>query len=389
MIWQMVVFVTIFMIIGGLLNYYVGWRGGQALSYMLSSPRWASCWTWLVACLAISYPFGRGASHYVSHATGKILIHIGSYWMAALYYLFLIFMLCDLVRILNRAFDFLPSSLRGKFPLLIVAVMVAVIILLVYGTWNAQRPVVRSYEVTLDRKTSNIETLRIAAVSDIHLGWIVGIDRLQQMVDTVNQLEPDLVLLVGDIVDEGVDLETEAKMPEVLRGLQPPLGTFAVLGNHEYISGQAETVVGFIDQKVVRVLRDETVAIEDAFYLVGRDDRSRHRFDGQPRLPLDEVLADIDKARLPIILMDHEPSGLQEADSAGIDLQFSGHTHLGQLFPNNYITNLIYEQDWGYLHKDHMQLIVSSGYGTWGPPIRIGNRPEIVLVTVHLSDYKS
>ncbi len=384
--WQMVVFVTIFMIIYGLVNYYVGWRGWQALSYVLPAPRWAAYWGVLVACLAFSYPMARWASHHVTHAIGKALIHIGSYWMAALYYLFVIFLVCDLVRILNRILDFLPQSLRGKFPLLIVTVMVAVIILLVYGTWNAQRPVVRNYEIWVDRKASTIKTLKIAAVSDIHLGWIVGIDRLRQMTESINQLEPDLVMLAGDIVDEGVDVIAEEEMPEVLESLHPRLGTFAVLGNHEYISGQTDKTIAFLNRNGVRVLRDQAVEIRDAFYVVGRDDRSRYRFDGQPRLHLDEVMAEVDRAKLPVILLDHEPSGLQESASAGVDLQFSGHTHRGQLFPNNYITNLIYEQDWGYLRKDHLQLIVSSGYGTWGPPIRIGNRPEIVLVTVHLSD---
>jgi len=86
---------------------------------------------------------------------------------------------------------------------------------------------------------------------------------------------------------------------------------------------------------------------------------------------------------LPVILLDHEPNDLQASAAAGVDLQFSGHTHLGQLFPNNYVTAAIYEQDWGYLRKGDLQLVVSSGFGTWGPPIRVGNRPEIVQVTVH------
>ena len=389
MSWQMGLFITTFMIIYGLVNYYVGWRGWQALGYMFASPRWAWYWAVLVTGLAFSYPLARWASHYVPHTIGKVLIHIGSYWMAALYYLFLIFILSDLVRILNRIFNFLPPGLRGKFPLLIVTVMVAVIILLVYGTWNAQRPVVRNYEMWVDRKASTIETLKIAAVSDIHLGWIVGIDRLRQMTESINQLEPDLVLLAGDIVDEGVDVIAEEEMPEVLESLHPRWGTFAVLGNHEYISGQTDQTIAFLNQNGVRVLRDQAVEIGDAFYVVGRDDRSRHRFDGQPRLHLDEVMAGVDSAKLPVILLDHEPTDLHESAAAGIDLQFSGHTHLGQLFPNNYITNLIYEQDWGYLRKEYMQLIVSSGYGTWGPPIRIGNRPEIVLITVHLSASRS
>jgi len=117
--------------------------------------------------------------------------------------------------------------------------------------------------------------------------------------------------------------------------------------------------------------------------VVGRDDRSRHRIDGHSRLDLEQVMAEVDTALLPVILLDHEPTELHTSKATGVDLQFSGHTHRGQLFPNNYITSAIYEQDWGYLRKGALQLIVSSGFGTWGPPIRVGNRPEIVQVTVH------
>lgn len=372
------------MTIYGLINYYIAWRGWLALRNMLSSGCWAWYWAVLVALMAVSYPVGRMVSNYVPHYLGKVLIHIGSYWLAALYYLFLIFIFCDLLRICNRVFGFLPIGFRGKFPLLIVAVMGVVAVLLVYGTWNARHPVIRNYELWVDRKASKLETIKIAMVSDIHLGWIVGIDRLRQMTESINQLDPDVVLLTGDIIDEGVDLTAEAEMPAVLHALHPRLGTFAVLGNHEYISGQTETAVGFLNQNGVTVLRDQWLEIEDVCYIAGRDDGSRHRWGGNARLALDQLLTGIDPGRLPVILMDHEPADLQAADAAGVDLQFSGHTHLGQLFPNNLVTAALYEQDWGYLRKGHLQLIVSSGYGTWGPPIRVGNRPEIVSVTVHL-----
>ncbi|MDD3890657.1 MAG: metallophosphoesterase, partial [Syntrophomonadaceae bacterium] len=189
----------------------------------------------------------------------------------------------------------------------------------------------------------------------------------------------------GDIVDEGVDLEAEQEMPAVLHSLHPQFGTYAVLGNHEYISDNAETTIGFLEQNGITVLRDQAVEIENCFYLVGRDDASRHRFNGSERLELPQIMNEVDASKLPVILLDHEPFNLGVSEQAGVDLQFSGHTHLGQIFPNNYITHAIYEQDWGYLRKNTLQLIVSCGYGTWGPPIRVGNRPEIVHVLVHFS----
>ncbi len=383
---QLILFISTFMMVYGVANFYVGWRGWQALNYLIASPRWAWCWALLAASMAVSYPLGRWLSHFVPHSVARIFVFIGSYWMAALYYLLLIFLLSDLLRISNRILNFIPPGLRGKFPLLIVTVIGLVAILLVYGTWNAHHPVVTHYEIRAERKSSTLQELNIVAVSDIHLGWIVGIDRLQHMTERISTLEPDLVLLVGDIVDEGVDLSAEREMPRVLHSLQPRLGTFAVMGNHEYISGQAETTIGFLNQNGVTVVRDQVAEIKDGLFIVGRDDVSRHRLNGTTRLNMSELMEMVDDQRLPVVLLDHEPTDLQAAESAGVDLMFSGHTHLGQIFPNNFITNVIYEQDWGYLRKGNMQLIVSSGYGTWGPPIRIGNRPEIVYVRVCFKD---
>ncbi len=380
--WPIVLFVSVFLTIYGLINYYIGWRGWRALNFLLSA-RWAWSWAILVSVLTLSYPVGRWLTHYVPHYMGKFIIYIGSYWMAAMYYLFLIFLLCDFLRILNQYLNFLPLGLRGKFPSLIFFVIGLVSAALIFGTWNAHHPVVQRYEISVKQKSSNLEQLHIVVVSDIHLGWIVGIDRLRQMAETVNTLEPDLILLAGDIVDEGVDLVTEREMPEVFHSLHPRFGTYAVMGNHEYISGQAETTIGFLNQNGVKVLRDQALQVDDAFYVVGRDEEPRHGVKAQPRLEIDELMQNVNVTRLPVIMVAHEPVEFNEAEQAGVDLQFSGHTHLGQLFPNNFITRAIYENDWGYLRKNNLQVIVSSGYGTWGPPIRIGNRPEIVDVIVH------
>lgn len=382
MTWKIAMFFGIFFLLYGLGNYYIGLRGYQALSSLCTSTRPAAYWAGTVIGLALSFPLSRLIVHYLPQALGKVIIYASSYWLAAMYYLILILLISDLARVIVRRTDILPPSLRGYYHVVIVGVLALVAILLLYGTWNSLHPVVRNYEVTLNKKSSTLDRMRVVVVSDIHLGWIVGIDRLQQMTGTINSLEPDLILLPGDIIDEGVDLATEREMPEVLQTLHPRLGTFAAMGNHEYISGNAEATIEFLNRAGITMLRDQAVEITDALYLVGRDDASRHNFNGAKRLELSQVMANIDKDRLPIILLDHEPFSLDTAEKAGVDLQFSGHTHRGQMFPNNYITRAVYEQDWGYLRKNTFQIIVSCGYGTWGPPIRIGNRPEIVNIEV-------
>jgi len=380
---KLIVFFGTFFLIYGLGNYYIGLRGWQALSVI--SARSAYLWAGGVAVLALTFPLGRIIVPHLNHDLGKTVIYIGSYWLAAMYYLFLILLACDLLRLIFRWTGIIPQSLRGHFHLVTLAVLASVAVILIYGTWNSLNPVIRNYEVTLNKKSSSLDTLRVVVVSDIHLGWIVGVDRLQEMTAMINSLNPDLVLLPGDIIDEGVDLAAEKEIPQVLKSLKPRWGSYASMGNHEYISGNADTAVYFLNRAGITVVRDQAVEVADNLYIVGRDDSSRHRFDGSERLDLATLMSTIDKNRLPVILLDHEPFNLDVSEKEGVDLQFSGHTHLGQLFPNNYITGAIFEKDWGYLRKNNFQIIVSSGFGTWGPPIRIGNRPEIVNVLIHFA----
>ena len=127
------------------------------------------------------------------------------------------------------------------------------------------------------------------------------------------------------------------------------------------------------------MLRDTWVKIGDSLYVVGREDISIRGFTGKKRKPLPELMAEVDKS-YPIILMDHQPFRLEEAEINGVDLQLSGHTHHGQLWPFNFITKKVYELSWGYKKKGSTHYYVSCGVGTWGPPIRTGNRPEIINI---------
>lgn len=383
---KIAIFFSIFLFLYGLGNYYIGVRGYQALSVAFPSKRPAKYWAGAVVLLALSFPVSRLIVHYLPHNIGKTIIYASSYWLAAMYYLILILIVSDLARLFAHRTAILPHRLRGRYHIVILSVLALVALLLIYGTWNALNPVIVDYEITLPQNSSTMDNMQVVVVSDIHLGWIVGTDRLRQMTDLINTLDPDLILLPGDIVDEGIDLKAEQEMPDILRTLHPRLGTFAVMGNHEYISGNAESAVVFLNRAGIQVLRDQAVEINAGFYLVGRDDASRYRFNGAERLPLPEIMAGIDRQKLPVILLDHEPFDLEVPEKAGVDLQFSGHTHLGQLFPNNFITGAIYEDDWGYLRKNGLQLIVSCGYGTWGPPIRIGNRPEILNINVSFAE---
>jgi len=191
-------------------------------------------------------------------------------------------------------------------------------------------------------------------------------------------LNADIVLLPGDVVDEDIAPVIKQNLGETLRKIRSKFGTFAVTGNHEYIGG-VEPAVRYLSEHGLTMLRDAAVKINGGIYIVGREDISFNRASGRKRKSLEELMSGIDKS-FPIIMMDHQPFHLEEAERNGVDLQLSGHTHHGQLWPFNFITKKVYEVSWGYKKKGNTHIYVSSGAGTWGPPVRTGNSPEIVFL---------
>jgi predicted MPP superfamily phosphohydrolase len=172
-----------------------------------------------------------------------------------------------------------------------------------------------------------------------------------------------------------------------LSRIKSRFGVYAITGNHEYIGGVGPAV-RYLEDHGVMVLRDTAIMINGQFFLAGRDDRDKPRFTGKPRKELEEVMTTVDTS-YPVILMDHQPFNLGNHAKMGIDLQLSGHTHHGQLWPINYITEAIYEVSWGYKKIGNTHFYVSSGYGTWGPPLRLGNRPEIVKINLRMITHET
>ena len=186
-------------------------------------------------------------------------------------------------------------------------------------------------------------------------------------------------MIAGDLIDNSVvPLYTENMMEE-LSELKAPLGIYMVPGNHEYISG-IKASARFIQDTPIQLLRDSVVTLPNGMQLIGRDDRSN-----TARRSLQELMAGIDKSN-PIILLDHQPYKLTESEAAGVDLQFSGHTHRGQVWPMNWVTDHIYEQSHGYRQWGNSHIYVSSGLSLWGPPFRIGTESDMAVF--HLSTKK-
>lgn len=378
---SMFIFLLVFATLYGSINLYVGVRGWQAFGRWLPAGS-GRVYTILLLFFAFSF--------FVGHFSGGVLPApiqhgfslIGAYWLGAITYFLLILAVIDLLRLLNHLTGLVPAypaQLPAYLGVLVVALVTA---LLAYGSWNARHPRIRHYDITLAKAGGSPNMLHLVMISDLHLGTIVDRDRLAAMVERIEALHPDLVVLPGDIVDGEVGPYLEQGMPEIFRRLHPQYGMYGCMGNHEYLGGQSEQIIQALEDSGITMLRDQHADIAGGFYLVGREYGGERQHAGRTRKALAEVLQEIDRTR-PIIVLDHQPSHLAESESQGVGLQLSGHTHHGQFFPLNLVTQRIFEQDWGYLRKGPYQLIVSCGYGTWGPPIRIGNTPEIVDITLH------
>jgi uncharacterized protein len=371
----------------GSINYYIGIRGWQNIGSLIPYLNNRLYWIifWFVAC---SFIIAKLGEKYIPESVEHFIVIIGDYYMAAMLYLLIILPIIDLIKFAGKRFIFIPRGVKENYILTTyfgVLVLVVLIGLLVYGTWNAKNIRINQYEINVLKKAGNIKKLKIAMFSDSHLGVIVNNSRLEDMVQKINDIKPDLVLMVGDIIDEKTAPYIRENMGETMRKIRSTYGVYAVTGNHEFYGGDIDKIVKVLEEANIKVLRDACYKIDNSFYIIGREDVSSESYLKQKRKPLSELTVGIDN-NLPIILLDHQPRNLKEAEKAGVDLQLSGHTHRGQMFPNQYFTKMLYEVDYGYRKKESYNIIVSSGIGTWGPPIRVGNSSELVNIIINFEE---
>jgi len=375
-------FLIIVLTLYTLINLYVVRRGWQALP---SGSGMRGIFLILMLLLILAYPLGRFLERALDYRISEMLIKVGSYYLGVMVYAFFSVLIIDIVRLANSIFHFFPTTWRlpdSQTGLIIFGGAVCLVFFVTFsGILNARYLRTRNLQLNIEKAAHSPDRLRIVMVSDIHLGTIIHNSRLQRIVERINGQKPDVILLVGDVFDEDVTSLMEQNIALVLKRLNSRYGVFAVPGNHEYYSG-IDSAISYLKQSNITVLRDSVAKVANSFYLVGRDDRTLNQFGGK-RKSLAELLQGVDRT-YPIILMDHQPFHLEEAEKYGVDLQLSGHTHHGQLFPFNLITNRVYELSWGYEQRGKTHYYVSCGVGTWGPPVRLGNVPEVVTIDLHL-----
>lgn len=304
---------------------------------------------------------------------------IGTTWMVLIGYFAAFLLIYDVARLLNRKIRKNKTSrletLKVKRTYFAVTLCV-VLLAMSYGNYRFKNPVITKLNLEIDKKDSPLDSLKIVMAADIHVGTLINREMLKLYVDEIMAQKPDLILLVGDIIDYDLPPLIEQQMDVEFRRLKAPYGVYASTGNHEYRLNAEEKIAWLSEKAGLTVLRDSVVKVADAFYLVGRED------DHAPvRKTLPQILDGVDRS-LPVIVMNHEPHNLYEESDEKIDLALYGHTHNGQLFPYNIVINWIYEVGHGYKKKDDTHIYVTSGLGLAGPEYRIGTISELAVINL-------
>jgi predicted MPP superfamily phosphohydrolase len=358
------------------LAVYVGWR----IRSLIGRRLFKNLSTLLFLFIMMAYPAAESLSHRAEIGWTRYLILAGYYALPLLLYLVLVVVFSDsVIGVLRLSGVISKETVRrpGFRAVRLWCVLAAPVLVVTYGIWNHHHIRVTEYSIEIPRRSSPIETLRIAFAADFHLSAMTDPRFMEKFVAKVNTLNPDVILIGGDIMEGHRGDDTE-RFAAQFRRLRSKSGVFAVPGNHEGYDGGRQD---FFNQAGIRLLRDEVVNVGGAFYLAGRLDGGHAR----NRKAIAELLKDTPED-LPVILMDHRPTDLENVSLTRVDIQLSGHTHNGQLFPVNFITRHIYELSWGHLIKRHTHFFVTSGVQLWGPPVRTAGVSEIMLINVAFRD---
>ena len=332
--------------------------------------------------LIISFPVARILAQVDYNPFTYSLTLVSSTWMGLVLYFVLLFMGMDLGLSLLRLFSFLRGEkielgLRSRR---ILAGCAGLGVLFLGGSaWmEAHNLGVTRLEVQLKGLPAEMDGFTLVQLSDLHFGMLTENGKLLRVVERVNGLQPDLIAITGDLVDEGVSHMED--MAEPLKRLRSRYGVLAITGNHEYYAG-VNRAVAIMESAGVQVLRNEMKVLPAGLQILGVDDPTGSRRMGEPAADLEKQLSPLDREK-PSILLYHQPILFEKAAASGVGLQLSGHTHGGQLYPIIYISRMIYPRTPGLHQIGESKLYVSRGAGTWGPPMRLGSPPEVVLITL-------
>lgn len=329
----------------------------------------------------------------------RLFTQIGYYWLGFVLYFFISLAIALLIRIIIK------TIIKEKYDLMLARNITAILVIVftvgmsLYGMVNSHHLRVTNYEVE-SLKKSSLDEMNVVLISDLHLGYNVGLDEMKDMVEKINAQNPDVVILAGDIFDnefEAIDKPNE--IAKVLSNIKTKYGKYATYGNHDI---EEKILLGFTftwskeakakvqaDERMNKFVKDAGFTflydsyelIEDSVYVYGRPDGEKINFGNSKRIDALDITSDLDKTKT-IICIDHEPGELNDLASAGVDIDLSGHTHNGQIWPGTLTINLFWENAYGLKQIDNMTSIVTSGVGLFGINMRTGCYPEVVNLKI-------
>lgn len=331
-------------------------------------------------------------------AVAIVIRRISTYWIGIMLYSLLYVVLFDLLRLIAKHTKLKNTLLfsRGSVISIGSVVVACAVATCLYGIFNARNIKVNEYSVTVNKSCGSDKHLKAVLVADLHMGYAIGIDHITNMVEKINAQDPDIVIIAGDIFDNSYDgMDDPEGIKAQLKSIKSKYGVYAVYGNHDIdekiLMGftfdwggkqlHSEKMTNFMKECNIKLINDESVLINDEFYLVGRRDTDKPGTEDGTRAEISELTKDLDKTK-PIFVLSHEPDELQKTADAGADIDFSGHTHDGQLFPGNLTIGLFWENPCGMIKKDNMYSIVTSGVGVYGTFMRVGTDAEICAVDI-------
>ena len=324
------------------------------------------------------------AERHFPYLIAKILTIGSSYWIFFLFYFFLFFLILDLINFLDKKIDYLPEGIKyekDNRAIITIVLFVVIIILGIWGTLKADRIILTEYDLETSKNLSQDYTLVL--LSDIRIGYNTGAEKFEEIIEKVNAQDPDYILIAGDFFDGDWRTFYKENVNLLIKELRASKEIYMVLGNRDINLDEKDILRYLFNASGVAVLKDEIAEPNADIILIGRNpaDETYDLEDFGERMGLEVLARNLDQEKF-IILMDHSPNDIYLADDLGIDLQVSGHTLGGQIYPFGVITERYYPFDYGQLTRENYNLIVSSGTGTCGPPLRLGSISEIVKINI-------
>lgn len=380
-----------------IVRWMILWMG--ACTHLFQTPLFRVCFAgvyiFLASSLLTSFLIRKPPAFH------RFLKNTANYFQGTFLYILIIIVTTDLTRLLLKHTlhpDWLYT--RKAFVLTGAICTLLIIGISVYGILNQWNLKTKTYDVKVDKQVEGTDSLKIVLLADIHFGYSIGEKNAELLVNAINAQKPDLVCIAGDIFDNEYDaIRSPEKLSKVLRSIKSTYGVYACWGNHDLneailagftfhhkgdnISDVKDPRMNeFLRKSNIKLLEDESVLIDNKFYIVGRKDASLIEKIHETRKAPDQLTKLLDRDK-PILVIDHQPKELQELADAGADLDLCGHTHNGQTFPGNLTIKPMWENPCGISQKDAMTCIVTSGAGVWGPAMRLGTDSEICSIQVN------